>query len=137
MAAHAPWILPADQIHIWCFPLRFSATVAQGRGQRLSRGVGAVAFPSIQGAPGICRLIGCSNCRAVPRVTALAYFPVVAAYITAVVAHTNKSRLAYGLAGGAMSYIAACRAMRGFSDALRADPNRTGIGMTHEEKRLF
>jgi short-subunit dehydrogenase len=34
---------------------------------------------------------------------------------------------------GATAYIAACRAMRGFSDALRADLYRTGIGVTHYE----
>lgn len=34
---------------------------------------------------------------------------------------------------GATAYIVACRAMRGFSDALRADLYGTGIGVTHYE----
>jgi short-subunit dehydrogenase len=34
---------------------------------------------------------------------------------------------------GATAYIAACRAMRGFSDALSADLYRTSIGVTHYE----
>lgn len=34
---------------------------------------------------------------------------------------------------GATAYIAACRAMRGLSDALRADLHRTGIAVTHYE----
>ncbi|QYZ65249.1 MAG: hypothetical protein OI74_07880 [Gammaproteobacteria bacterium (ex Lamellibrachia satsuma)] len=40
------------------------------------------------------------------------------------------SRLAWP---GATAYIAACRAMRGFSDALRADLYGTRIGVTHYE----
>jgi short-subunit dehydrogenase len=40
------------------------------------------------------------------------------------------SRLAWP---GATAYIAACRAMRGLSDALRADLHRTGIAVTHYE----
>lgn len=40
------------------------------------------------------------------------------------------SRLAWP---GATAYIAACRAMRGFSDALRADESGGGIGVTHYE----
>jgi short-subunit dehydrogenase len=40
------------------------------------------------------------------------------------------SRLAWP---GATAYIAACRAMRGFSDALRADLYGTPIGVTHFE----
>jgi short-subunit dehydrogenase len=40
------------------------------------------------------------------------------------------SRLAWP---GATAYIAACRAMRGFSDALRADLDRTAIRVTHYE----
>jgi short-subunit dehydrogenase len=34
---------------------------------------------------------------------------------------------------GATAYIAVCRAMRGLSDALRADLHRTGIAVTHYE----
>jgi short-subunit dehydrogenase len=40
------------------------------------------------------------------------------------------SRLAWP---GATAYIAACHAMRGLSDALRADLRGTGIGVTHYE----
>ena len=34
---------------------------------------------------------------------------------------------------GATAYISACRAMRGLSDALRADLSDTGVGVTHYE----
>jgi NADP-dependent 3-hydroxy acid dehydrogenase YdfG len=46
----------------------------------------------------------------------------------------NMSSVASRMAWpGATGYIAACRALRGFSDALRADLYRTGICVTHYE----
>lgn len=46
----------------------------------------------------------------------------------------NMSSVASRMAWpGATGYVAACRAMRGLSDALRADLHRTRIGVTHYE----
>jgi short-subunit dehydrogenase len=118
------------------------AAAVEGVAQRIRREVGVPDILVNNAGSGRWKFLADSSADEIAQVMALPYF--AAAWITRlflpamlkrgsghiVNISSVGSRMAWP---GATAYIAACRAMRGFSDALRADLDRTGLRVTHYE----
>jgi short-subunit dehydrogenase len=126
-----------------CYAVDLSgADAAESTAQRILREVGVPDIVINNAGSGQWKFLLDTAPQEIPQLMTLPYF--AAAWLTRVFlpgmlqrksGHiVNISSVASRLVWpGATAYIAACRAMRGFSDALRADLHGSGVGVTHYE----